>query len=80
MSEAHANLNEGLAVALNCFQDITELRENDISTQKNCILIANSTPYTMPVQHCLEYENKTYEQLAGIFQEVRDISQINAIK
>ena len=71
MSESHANLAEGLAVTLNCFQDITEMyRENDMPTQKNCILIANSAPYSMPVQDCLEYENKTYEQLAGIFLEV----------
>lgn len=78
MSESHANLAEGLAVSLNCFQDITEIRESDMPTQKNCILIANSAPYSMPVQDCLEYENKTYEQLAGIFLEVfKNITKLN---
>ena len=69
-SESNANLSEGLATALVCFQDLENLREGDVAqTSKHCILISNSSPYSMPVSECAEYQNKTVEQLATIFQD-----------
>jgi mediator of RNA polymerase II transcription subunit 25 len=68
--EQCANLVEGLATALVCFQDLEdERRDTEFTTQKHCILISNSPPYSMPVTECFEYEGKSVEQLAGIFNE-----------
>uniref|UniRef100_A0A1B0C941 Mediator of RNA polymerase II transcription subunit 25 n=1 Tax=Lutzomyia longipalpis TaxID=7200 RepID=A0A1B0C941_LUTLO len=68
-SESYANLAEGMATALVCFDDLEERRDQGTPTQKHCILICNSVPYSMPVQECYMYENKTVDQLATIFQE-----------
>lgn len=68
-SEANACLAEGLATALVCFQDLDQIRENGSGSNKFCILICHSAPYQMPVIECLQYENKTSEQLAVVFQE-----------
>lgn len=68
-SECNANLAEGLASALVCFQDLEKIRDKDSQTNKHCILISNSSPYSMPVQECYEYEGKTVEQLAAIYLE-----------
>lgn len=56
-----------MATALICFDDMDIPR--CIDTQKHCILICNSPPYSMPVMECHSYENKNVEQLATIFQE-----------
>lgn len=70
-SESNANLAEGLATALVCFDDMNEIREEHrFGVQNHCVLVCNSTPYSMPVLECNEYENKSIEQLAAIFQEV----------
>lgn len=70
-SESNANLAEGLATALVCFDDMNEIREEHrFQVQNHCILLCNSTPYSMPVMECTPYENKTIEQMAALFQEV----------
>lgn len=70
-SESNANLAEGLATALVCFDDMNEIREEHrFQVQNHCILLCNSTPYSMPVMECPIYENKTIEQMAALFQEV----------
>lgn len=68
-SESNANLAEGLATALVCFQDLEKIRGKDNAPNKHCILITNSSPYSMHVTECFEYEGKTVEQLASIFLE-----------
>ena len=68
-SECNANLAEGLATALVCFQDLDNIRDKETTTSKHCILISNSSPYSMPVTECYEYEGKNVEQLAAIFLE-----------
>ncbi|KAL7030348.1 hypothetical protein ACKWTF_006621 [Chironomus riparius] len=68
-SESNANLAEGLATALVCFQDLEKRHEKDTQIHKHCILVSNSPPYSMPVTECYEYEGKTVEQLATIFSE-----------
>lgn len=65
----NAHLAEGLATTLTCFSDFEALREKTPS-QKHCILIANSIPYSLPVQDSIEYEGKTYDQLTQMFVEV----------
>lgn len=73
-SESNANLAEGLATALVCFDDMNEIREEHrFQVQNHCILLCNSTPYSMPVMECTQYENKTIEQIATLFQEVNII-------
>lgn len=67
--EQCANLLEGLATSLVCFHDLEKRRENELLTQKHCVLIINSPPYTMPVTECYEYEGKNLEQLAALFLE-----------
>lgn len=70
-SESNANLAEGLATALVCFDDMNEIREEyRFQVQNYCILLCNSTPYSMPITECLQYENKTIEQMAALFHEV----------
>lgn len=70
-SESNANLAEGLATALVCFDDMNELRDDkSYPVQNHCILLCNSAPYAMPVTENLIYENKTVEQMAVLFQEV----------
>lgn len=70
-SESNANLAEGMATTLVCFDDMNEMRDDRfMQVQKHCILICNSAPYSMPVQECQQYENKTVEQMATIFHEV----------
>lgn len=70
-SESNANLAEGMATALICFDDMNEIREEQrYQVQNHCILICNSSPYSMPVFECIQYENKTVEQMAVLFHEV----------
>lgn len=61
-----------MATALVCFDDMNEIRDQrlQVQVQKHCILVCNSAPYSMAVMECQQYENKTVEQLAVIFQEV----------
>lgn len=70
-SESYANLAEGMATALVCFDDLKEFRDGT-PTKKHCILICNSAPYFMHVMENTMYENKNVEQLAMIFHEVRN--------
>ncbi|XP_030748029.1 mediator of RNA polymerase II transcription subunit 25-like isoform X2 [Sitophilus oryzae] len=67
--ESHANIAEGLATALCCFEELQLKRDPNIVTQKHCILICNSPPYLLPVFECQQYAGKNAEQLASILQE-----------
>lgn len=69
--ESHANIAEGLATALQAFEDLQQKREgNNIITQKHCILVCNSPPYFMPVMEASTYSGHTIDQLAAILNEV----------
>lgn len=68
-----------MATTLVCFDDMNEMRDDRfMQVQKHCILICNSAPYSMPVQECQQYENKTVEQMATIFHEVCLFFVLNA--
>lgn len=67
--ESHANVAEGLATALQCFEELTQKREPNSNIQKHCLLICNSPPYLMPVMESQQYAGKTAEQLAATLAE-----------
>ena len=71
--ESHANIGEGFATALQCFEDLHLRREPNPSSQRHCILVCNSPPYQVVVQESHKFAGHTVEQLAGMFQE-RNIS------
>lgn len=68
--ESHANIAEGLATALQCFDELQTKRDASTTVQKHCILICNSPPYLLPVLESHQYSGKTAEQLATILQDV----------
>lgn len=68
--ESHANIAEGLATALQCFEDLQQQREANSMPQKHCILVCNSPPYMLPVMESPAFSGHTVEQLASILQEV----------
>lgn len=70
--ESYANIGEGLATGLQCFEDLQQKREPSTASQKHCILICNSPPYQIMIQECYKFAGKTIEQLAAIYQEVSD--------
>lgn len=67
--ESCANIAEGLAAALQCFEELQQKREASTSVQKHCILVCNSPPYLLPVMESQNYAGKTVDQLATILQE-----------
>nr|CAH7747629.1 unnamed protein product [Callosobruchus chinensis] len=67
--ESHANVAEGLATAMSCFEELQQKKESSANNQKHCILICNSPPYTLPVLESHAYSGKTAEQLATVLQE-----------
>ncbi|KAJ8922602.1 hypothetical protein NQ315_007633 [Exocentrus adspersus] len=68
--ESHANVAEGLATALHCFEELQQQkRDSSVTVQKHCILICGSPPYLLPVLESQVYSGKTAEQLAAILQE-----------
>ncbi|XP_043496385.1 mediator of RNA polymerase II transcription subunit 25-like isoform X4 [Polistes fuscatus] len=67
--ESHANIGEGLATALQCFEDLLLRREPSSATQKHCILICNSPPYQTVIQESYKFAGHTVEQVATLFQE-----------
>lgn len=69
--ESHANIAEGLATALQCFEDLQQRREPNILPQKHCILVCNSPPYLLPVMESATFAGHSVEQLAVLLQEVR---------
>lgn len=71
--ESCANIAEGLAAALQCFEELQQTRDTNVNVQRHCILVCNSPPYLLPVMECHNYAGKTVDQLAVILQEVQNI-------
>lgn len=71
--ESQANIAEGLATALHCFEELQQKRDPSANVQKHCILIGNSPPYLLPVLESHQYSGKTTEQIATILQEVSSV-------
>ena len=68
--ESHAHIAEGLATAIQCFEDLQVRREPNVASQKHCILVCNSPPYQIGVTESYSYPGYTIDQLACLFQEV----------
>lgn len=68
--ESCANIGEGLATGLQCFEDLQLKREPNAASQKHCILICNSPPYQIMIQESYKFAGHTIEQIATIYQEV----------
>ncbi|XP_029163114.1 mediator of RNA polymerase II transcription subunit 25-like isoform X2 [Nylanderia fulva] len=67
--ESYANIGEGLATGLQCFEDLQVRRDPNSASQKHCILICNSPPYQTMIQESYKFAGHTIEQLAAIYQE-----------
>lgn len=76
-AESHANIGEGFATALQCFEDIQARRDPNVAPRKHCILVCNSPPYQIGVQESDTYAGYTVDQLAGVFQEVWNMYYTN---
>ena len=75
--ESHANIAEGLAAALEGFNDLQAKREPNVATHKHCILICNSPPYQVPVTESSAYFNFSLDQVVSLFPEVCIACQIS---
>lgn len=64
-----ASLTEGLATTLECFKDLSVLRDPGLMAQKFCILICNSPPYNLPVMDLPSFKGLGLEQLAVLVNE-----------
>ncbi|XP_051168877.1 mediator of RNA polymerase II transcription subunit 25-like isoform X2 [Leptopilina boulardi] len=69
MGESHANIAEGLATALQCFEDLQVRREPNTAAQKHCILVCNSPPYLTVVQESFKFAGHSIDQLAPLLQD-----------
>ena len=56
-------------MTLNCFKDLASLRDPGLISQKFCILICNSPPYTVPVLDVPNFQGVHLEQLALLVKE-----------
>lgn len=61
---------------MSCFDELQLKRDPNVMVQKHCILICNSPPYLIPVFECQTYSGKNAEQLAGLLQEVYNVTQL----
>lgn len=64
-----ASLTEGLATTLQCFKDLTILRDPGLTPQKFCVLVCNSAPYNLPVMDIPNFKGLTLDQLAVLVNE-----------
>ena len=67
--EACSHLTEGFATGLQLFDDLNNIREPSITTEKHCILICNSPPYSVTSQETPRYTGHTAEKLASMMFE-----------
>lgn len=68
--EAYANVAEGLATAIQCFEDLKLKRDGLGMVQKHCVLVGNSPPYLLPVMETPSFSGKNVDDLASLLQEV----------
>lgn len=72
--EAYANIAEGMATALQCFEDLQSKREGGFPVEKHCILVCNSPPYLLPVMEAPSLNGHSVDKLASFLLEVSDSS------
>ncbi|XP_057295249.1 mediator of RNA polymerase II transcription subunit 25-like isoform X2 [Hydractinia symbiolongicarpus] len=60
-------LGEGLAVALQTFEDIAKPRESNSNIVRHCIVVANAPPYNLPVLGNNAYNGTSFDSLLDLF-------------
>uniref|UniRef100_A0A0B6Z7U0 Mediator of RNA polymerase II transcription subunit 25 n=1 Tax=Arion vulgaris TaxID=1028688 RepID=A0A0B6Z7U0_9EUPU len=61
-----SHLSEGLSTALQCLDEIKQLRHSGKPTQRHCVLICNSPPYHITAEESQDYRGYNSEQLASM--------------
>lgn len=66
-----SNINEGLSNALQCFDDLDTIRENQNgkNISKHCILVCNSSAFPLPTSESVSYNGLLTDQLISLFNE-----------
>lgn len=76
--EGLSHVTEGIATALQCFDDFKSMRESVISNVKpkvknHCILICNSPPYDTPSAESVSYNGMMLDEMAQVMAD-KDIN------
>ncbi|RWS05292.1 mediator of RNA polymerase II transcription subunit 25-like protein [Dinothrombium tinctorium] len=69
-----SHITEGIATALQCFDDFQIIRESAMGSvapnvAKHCIFITNSFPYNLPASESVSYNGLMLDQLVGLMAE-----------
>ncbi|XP_015248699.1 PREDICTED: mediator of RNA polymerase II transcription subunit 25 isoform X4 [Cyprinodon variegatus] len=68
-AESCSLIAEGLAVALQLFDDFKKMREQIGQTHKVCVLLCNSPPYLLPAVESVSYTGITADKLVQIIRD-----------
>ncbi|XP_056144008.1 mediator of RNA polymerase II transcription subunit 25 isoform X1 [Lampris incognitus] len=68
-AESCSLIAEGLAVALQLFDDFKKMREQIGQTHKVCVLLCNSPPYLLPAVESVSYTGCTADNLVKIIRD-----------
>ncbi|KAI5619725.1 mediator of RNA polymerase II transcription subunit 25 isoform X3 [Silurus asotus] len=68
-AESCSLIAEGLAVALQLFDDFKKMREQIGQTHKVCVLLCNSPPYLLPAVESVSYTGCTTDSLVQIIRD-----------
>jgi len=68
--EGCSHMAEGLATALQLFEDLKSIREPSITTEKHCILLCNSPPYSVPCQETARYSGFNADRLSSVMASI----------
>lgn len=70
MGESYSSGHEGIASALQAFEDVKKMRRNpDLAVTQHLVFISNSPTYDIPVLENYKYNGMVLDQLANIVQE-----------
>jgi len=70
MGESYSSGHEGIASALQAFEDVKNMRRNpDLAVTQHLVFISNSPTYDIPVLENYKYNGMVLDQLANIVKE-----------
>ncbi|CAG0886248.1 unnamed protein product [Cyprideis torosa] len=69
IGENQSHITEGLAVALQMFQDLDSLRMPGLKTSRHVILICNSLPFGLPISDAAPYMGMTHEDILSAIKK-----------
>jgi len=67
--DSASHMAEGFSTALQLFDDLEKLRDPHTKTQKHCILVCNSAPYSLLSECCPTYTGFTTEHLVSLLAD-----------